>query len=106
MPTYAHATGRRTTATGRSLGEFLHRSFAPRAFAVAIAATLAIACFRVASVPTNATPQDRSISDVFAQIQVTVAGLRREAVEQRATYTRMGNDTRALQERLSSTGSN
>ncbi len=46
------------------------------------------------------------MSDVFDEIQMTVAGIRREAQEQRATYTRMGNDTRALRQRLSSTGSN
>jgi hypothetical protein len=89
----------------------LHRSITPRVFAVAVAATFALACFRVASVPTTTTThpsytQETSVSDVFDEIQMTVAGIRREALEQRATYTRMGNDTRALRQRLSSTGSN
>ena len=90
---------------GRYLGEFLHRSLASRVFAVAVAAVFALACFRVASVPTTTTThpsyrQDISIGDVFAEIQTSVAGMRRELLEQRATYTRMGNDTRALKERL------
>jgi len=90
------------------LGEFLHRSLAPRIFAAAVAAAFAIACFRVASVPTTDTSYtpETSLSNVIEDFQLTVAGMRREVLEQRATYTRMGNDTRALKERLSSTGSN
>ena len=85
----------------------MHRSLAPRVFAVAVAAVLALACYRVASVPTITTThpsyeQETSISDVFAEIQLTFTGMRQEVLEQRATYTRMGQDTRALRERLAS----
>lgn len=84
----------------------MHQSLAPRVFAVAVAAVLSLACYRVASVPTVTTThpsytQETSISDVFAEIQMTFSGMRTDVLEQRATYTRMGQDTRALRERLS-----
>jgi hypothetical protein len=92
------------------LGEFLHRTLTPRLFAVAAAAAVALAYFRVASVPEPTTPGpaytwDTAISEAVADIEATVVGVRAEIAEQKATYIKMYNDTRALEEKLNSTTS-
>jgi len=88
----------------------LHRTLTPRLFAVAAAAAVVLAYFRVASLPPPATPSptyswDTAISETVADIDATVAGLRQEFAEQKATYTKMYNDTRMLEEKLTSTSS-
>ena len=92
------------------MGEFLHRTLTPRLFAVAAAAAVVLAYFRVASVPPSTTPAptytwDTAISEIVADVDATVVGLRTELAEQKATYTKMYNDTRALEERLTSISS-
>ncbi len=92
------------------MGEFLHRTVAPRLFAAAAAAAVALAYFRVASLPETTTPGasyswDTAIGEIVADIDATVAGLRMELAEQKARYNRMYNDTRLLEEKLSSTTS-
>jgi hypothetical protein len=92
------------------LGEFLHRALAPRLFAAAAAAVVLLAYFRVASVPeaTTARPSyswDTAIGEIVADVDATVVGLRMELAEQKARYTKMYNDTRLLEEKLTSTTS-
>ena len=92
------------------MGEFLHRTLAPRLFAVVAAAAVTLAYFRVASVPEPTTPSpsytwDTAISEIAADIDATVSGLRQELAEQKARYTKMYYDTRALEEKLRSTTS-
>jgi hypothetical protein len=92
------------------LGEFLHRTLAPRLFAAAAAAVVVLAYFRVASVPEATAPGpsytwDTAVEEIVADIDATVAGLRTELAEQKARYTRMYNDTRQLEEKLTSTTS-
>ena len=75
---------------------------------MAAAAAVVLAYFRVASLPQSTTPSptytwDTAISEMVADIDATVAGLRLELAEQKATYTKMYNDTRLLEEKLSST---
>lgn len=93
-----------------NLGEFLHRTLTPRLFAVAAAAAVVLAYFRVASVPPPTTPSptytwDTAISETVADIEASVVGVRLEFARQQATYTKMWNDTRALEEKLTSTTS-
>jgi hypothetical protein len=88
----------------------LHRTLTPRLFAVAAAAAVVLAYFRVASVPPPTTPDptytwDTAISEIAADIDATVVGVRREFAEQKATYTKMYDDTRMLEEKLTSTSS-
>ncbi len=88
----------------------MHRTLTPRLFAVAAAAAVVLAYFRVASVPPSTTPSptytwDTAISETVADIDATVAGLRLEFAEQKATYTKMWNDTRLLEEKLTSSTS-
>jgi hypothetical protein len=88
----------------------LHRTLAPRLFTAAAAAAVVLAYFRVASVPDPATPRpsyswDTAISQMVADIDASVAGLRQEFAEQKATYVKMYDDTRLLEEKLTSTTS-
>ena len=92
------------------MGEFLHSTLAPRLFTAAAAATVLLAYFRVASVPEPTTPGpsytwDTAVGEIVAEIDATVVGLRMELAEQRARYTKMYNDTRLLEEKLTSTTS-
>ena len=77
---------------------------------MAAAAAVVLAYFRVASLPPPTTPRptyswDTAISETVADINATVVGLRQEFAEQKATYTKMYNDTRLLEEKLTSTTS-
>ena len=92
------------------MGEFLHRTIAPRLFAAAAAAALVLAYLRLASVPEPTTPGpmytwESSIGEIVADIDATVVGLRMELAEQKAKYTKMYNDTRLLEQKLTSTTS-
>ena len=92
------------------MGEFLHSTLAPRLFAAAAAAAVLLAYFRVASVPEATTPGpsytwDTAVGEIVADIDATVVGLRMELAEQKARYTKMYNDTRLLEEKLTSTTS-
>ncbi len=92
------------------MGEFLHRTLAPRVFAAAAAAAVVLAYFRVASVPETTTPGpsytwDAAVAEIVADIDATVAGLRVELSERKARYTKMYDDTRLLEEKLASTTS-
>ena len=92
------------------MGEFLHRTLTPRLFAVAAAAAVVLAYFRLASVPPPTTPGptytwDTAIGETVADIEATVAGVRQEFAEQKAMYTKMYDDTRALEEKLTSVSS-
>ena len=103
-PVGGHPTGE------QNLGEFLHRTLAPRLFAAAAAAVVVLAYFRVASVPEATTPGpsyswDTAIGEIVADIDATVAGLRMELAEQKTKYTKMYNDARLLEEKLTSTTS-
>ncbi len=76
----------------------------------AAAAAVALAYIRVASVPEPTTPGpsytwDTAVSELVADVDSTVAGLRMELAEQKARYTEMYNDTRLLEEKLTSTTS-
>ena len=67
---------------------------------MAAAAAVVLAYFRLASVPPSTTPSptytwDTAISETVADIDATVVGVRQELAEQKATYTKMYNDTRA-----------
>jgi len=71
---------------------------------------VALAYFRVASLPETTTPGpsyswDTAIGEIVADIDATVVGLRMELAEQRAKYNKMYNDTRLLEEKLTSTTS-
>ena len=95
----------------KDLGEFLHRTLTPRLFAVAAAAAVVLAYFRVASVPPPTTPSptytwDTAFSEIVADIDATVVGLRTEFAEQKAMYTKMYDDTRILEEKLTSSSMN
>jgi hypothetical protein len=86
----------------------LHRTLTPRLFAVAAAAAVVLAYFRLASVPPPTTPDptytwETAISETVADIEATVVGVRQEFAEQKAMYTKMYDDTRALEEKLTST---
>ena len=75
---------------------------------MAAAAAVALAYFRLASVPPATTPGptyswDTVIPETVADIEATVVGVRQEFDQQVATYTKMYNDIRALEERLTST---
>ena len=64
----------------------------------------------MASVPEPTTPGpsytwDTAVSEFVADIDSTVAGLRLELAEQKARYTKMYDDTRLLEEKLTSTTS-
>ena len=77
---------------------------------MAAAAAVVLAYLRVASLPPSETPSptygwDTAISETVANIDATVAGMRQELAEQKATYTKMYNDTRVLEEKLTSTSS-
>ena len=48
---------------------------------------------------------DTAVGEIVADIDATVVGLRMELAEQKATYTKMYNDTRLLEEKLTSTTS-
>ena len=86
----------------------MHRTLTPRLFAVAAAAAVVLAYLRVASLPPPTTPSPTytwgtAVTEVVADIEATVVGLRQEFEQQKATYTKMYDDTRALQEKLTST---
>ena len=71
---------------------------------------MVLAYFQVASVPESTTPGpsytwDTAVGEIVAEIDATVAGLRMELAEQKARYTKMYNDTRLLEEKLTSTTS-
>lgn len=92
------------------MGEYLHRTLTPRLFAVAAAAAVVLSYFRLASVPPSTTPAptytwDTAISETVADIDASVVVFRQKLAEQKATYTKMWNDTRLLEERLTSTTS-
>ena len=92
------------------MGEFLHSTLAPRLFAAAAAAAVLLAYVRVASVPEATTPGpsytwDTAIGELVGDIDSTIVGLRMELAEQKARYTKMYNDTRLLEEKLTSTTS-
>ncbi len=77
---------------------------------MAAAAAVVLAYFRLASVPPPTTPGptyswDTVIGETVADIEATVVGVRQELDQQVAMYTKMYNDTRALEERLTSTTS-
>jgi hypothetical protein len=84
------------------------RALAPRLFVVATAAAIGVAGLRVASVP---TPQaevrapytwDSVVTEIRADLDATVAGLRRTTAQQKAQYTKMWQDTQVLERRLGS----
>ena len=86
----------------------MHRTLTPRLFAVAAAAAVVLAYFRLASLPPPTTPGptytwDTAVGEIVADIDATVVGLRAEFDQQVATYTKMYNDTRTLEEKLTST---
>ena len=92
------------------MGEFLRSTLAPRLFAAAVVAAVLLACFRVASVPETTTPGptytwETAVAEIVADIDATVVGLRVELAEQKARYTKMYDDTRLLEEKLTSTTS-
>ena len=88
------------------LGEFLQQSRSPRLFAVTAAAIVALACFRVASVPstapTTASTWSSVVTEVLDDIETSLVGFRAEVMQQRATYTQMWNDIENLEETLTS----
>ena len=88
----------------------MHQTLAPRLFAVAAAAVVVLAYYRVASLPESQTPSptyswDTVVSETIADVEATVVGLRREYAEQKALYSKMYADTRELEEKLTSTTS-
>ena len=88
----------------------MHSTLAPRLFAAAAAAVVLLAYYRVASVPESSTPGttytwDTVVSETVADVEATVAGVRREFVEQKALFSKMYADTRLLEEKLTSTTS-
>ncbi len=88
----------------------MHGTFAPRFFAVAATAVVVLAYYRVASLPEPPTTSttyswDTVVSDTVADVEATVAGVRREFAEQKALYSKMYADTRELEEKLTSTTS-
>ena len=86
----------------------MHRVWTPRLLVVALLAAIALAVVRVASVPTApAAPGtsytwESAVTQVTADVQATVQGIRSYVLGQQAAYSRMWRDTQRLEETLSS----
>ena len=77
----------------------------PRRFLMVVAALLAVAVYRVDSVPGPTPPYggytwQTAIDEVRHQVGTTVSGLREQILEAQATYDQMSDDVRTLQAQL------
>lgn len=82
------------------------RTWSPRLLLLLVLGMVVVAALRVASVPEAGAPRptytwQSALTEVGQDVQATVRGVRSHLLSQQATYTRMWQDTRALEERLS-----